>query len=135
MNPAFFTTVFQAPAPTGGWPGQFGVITAANPGGRGAARYHADANSVLADQLQRAGYAVWPVLARSPDGRHREPSLATTAPRAILLHLARAHHQAAIFSVRQGQVYVDSAGGRARRYMAPWGRRWQGQGAGRRPRQ
>jgi len=74
------------------------IVTGWNPGhARPDDTVNRAANARLASELDRAGYAVYPAVGRSPDGSHAEPSFAVAGiePGAAL-QLAARFGQAAI---------------------------------------
>lgn len=128
MNPAFFDTVFHGPAPEGGWPEVFVVVTACNPRDEATdEESNLAANVKLAEVLRREGRRFGPMTGASPDGAHREPGFWADAGLRLGLALGKRFGQVAVFLVENGVVSVvpcDNPAGA--RHVASWAERWTG---------
>jgi hypothetical protein len=78
--------------------GDFGVVTAFNPGGRvQGAEDNRRANESLAHDLSSRGFALQVVEGMSPDGSHREPGYAVVSTEEGVVEIARRYRQVAVF--------------------------------------
>lgn len=100
-------TLFLGDAPAGGWPEQFGIITACKPQGRSGAPPSDDA---LADQqlqgrLQQAGINHWRVAICSPSLLHQKPSWGVCVPFEEVVRLGQEYEQLAVWWVDRSNLF------------------------------
>lgn len=105
--PEYLSTFFLAEVPSGGWPQNFHIITAYNPGKIVGAEINAKADEELRKELNLAGSRCFRITGCSPDLKHQEQGWGVSGlseERALVI--GRQYGQNAIFEVTAGVLSV-----------------------------
>lgn len=107
LKEVFLNARFEAEEPEGGWPDEFGVLTACNPDG---VTISVEENAKLTHRLELAllndGKRFFPVTGYDPGSDHKEAGFGIVCGKDELLALGRAWDQLAVFWVKAGKVWL-----------------------------
>ena len=105
--PEYLSTFFLAETPSEGWPRNFHIITAYNPGIILGAELNAKADEELRKEQNLAGSRCFRITGCSPDLKHREEGCGVAGlTDEEALSMGRKYGQNAIFSVTDGILSV-----------------------------
>ncbi len=105
--PEYLSTCFLAETPSGGWPHNFHIITAHNPGVIVGADINAKADEELRRELNLAGSRCFRITGCSPDLKHQEQGWGVAGlSEEKAIAIGRQYGQNAIFEVSAGMLSV-----------------------------
>lgn len=105
--PEYLATIFLAEVPSGGWPQNFHIITACNPGKIVGAEINTEADEELRKELNLAGSRCFRITGCSPDLKHQEEGWGVAGlSEKCALAIGRQYGQNAIFEVTAGVLSV-----------------------------
>ncbi len=109
LRRAYMNARFRAEEPEGGWPVEFGVVTACNPQGK----IFPDAeNEGLTGRLELAllngGKRIFPVTGYDRGSDHAEAGFGVVCGKKEILELGREWDQLAVYHVKEGKVWLLS---------------------------
>ena len=105
--PEYLSTFFLADTPSGGWPENFHIITAHNPGIIVNAEANAKADGNLQVELNHSGSRCFRITGCSPDLNHQEQGWGVSGlSEEQALVIGKKYGQNAIFSVANGILSV-----------------------------
>lgn len=109
LREAFMKARFRGEEPEGGWPKQFGVVTACNPDGVTIPETsNAELTRRFEESLLGEGMVIFPMTGYDPDSDHAEPGYGVVCGKDEMLRLGREREQVAVFRVKDGQVWLLS---------------------------
>lgn len=125
--PEYLTTFFLATKPAGGWPRNFHIITAHNPGIILGAELNAKADENLRKELNLSGSRCFRITGCSSDFTHREEGWGVAGlTDEEALTIGKKYGQNAIFSVTDGILSVIGCLSEERIRIEPWEKRYLG---------
>ena len=109
MREAFMNARFRAEEPEGGWPEEFGVVTACNPmGNMISAAENGERTERLELALLEEGRLIFPVTGFDRKSNHEEVGFGVVCGKKEILALGRVWDQLAVFHVKAGRVWLLS---------------------------
>jgi len=119
--PEYLSTYFLADTPSGGWPQNFHIITAYNPGKMVGAEINAKADEALRKELNLAGSGCFRITGCSQDLKHREPGWGVAGlSDEEAVQIGRKYGQNAIFRIDEKSLFVIGCLSANRQEVGSW---------------